>query len=191
MNFATVIRSMKTCGQSETLTVLEHGYMVKNYLFDLIEHLETGSPLRYEWKLPNWVLENKERFLASLPSKLTLKRTTIMHDCGKPYCIVFDDEGKRHFPNHAQVSYNVFKQLYDDGIAAELILHDMDIHLLKADGVEEFSKNKYALVHLIIGLSEIHANASMFGGIHSTSFKIKYKSIDSRGKALLAKLAHG
>lgn len=45
-----------------------------------------------------------------------------------------------------------------------------------------------AISLLITGLSEIHANASMFGGIESTSFKIKYKQIDSRGKAILKQL---
>ena len=41
---------------------------------------------------------------------------------------------------------------------------------------------------LITGLSEIHANANMFGGIESTSFKIKYKQINSRGKQILKHL---
>lgn len=108
-----------------------------------------------------------------------------MHDCGKPLCLTIDDEGKRHFPNHAKISYDVFKSLFEDEIAADLILHDMDIHLLKADGIEEFSKNPNCLTHLIIGLAELHSNANMFGGIDSTSFKIKYKCLDSRGKQIL------
>jgi hypothetical protein len=107
-----------------------------------------------------------------------------MHDCGKPFCLTIDEEGRKHFPNHAQISYDVFKSLFEDGLAAELILHDMDIHLLKADGVEEFAKRPNALTHLLIGLSELHSNARMFGGIDSTSFKIKYKALDSRGKQI-------
>lgn len=43
-----------------------------------------------------------------------------------------------------------------------------------------------AKTNLIAGLSEIHANASMFGGIDSTSFKIKWKQISKRGKKILA-----
>jgi len=31
----------------------------------------------------------------------------------------------------------------------------------------------------------VHANASMFGGIESTSFKIKFKQISKRGKQIL------
>jgi hypothetical protein len=176
---------MKTCGQTETQSVLEHGISVKNYLFDLIDHLESEKPLKYEWRIPQWLIDNKELILGSLPSRKTLKLATIMHDCGKPFCIQFDDEGRRHFPNHAQKSHDIFVQLYEDKIAAHLILHDMDIHLLKADGVEEFAKSPYALTHLLIGLAEIHSNARMFGGIDSTSFKIKYKSLDSRAKQII------
>ena len=61
----------------------------------------------------------------------------------------------------------------------------MDIHLLKSDGVESFSKHPYALTLLIVGLSEIHSNSQMFGGIGSTSFKIKLKSITQRGKQII------
>jgi hypothetical protein len=61
----------------------------------------------------------------------------------------------------------------------------MDIHLLKAGGVEEFAKKPHALTLLLTGLAEVHSNANMFGGIESTSFKIKYKSICQRGKQIL------
>lgn len=108
-----------------------------------------------------------------------------MHDCGKPFCLEIDETGRRHFPNHAQISYDVFTRFYNDPVAAELILHDMDIHMLKAEGVDEFLKNPNALTHLLIGLSELHSNARMFGGIESTSFKIKYKSICQRGKQII------
>jgi hypothetical protein len=176
---------MKNCGQTETQSVLEHGFSVKRYLFDLLDHLEKETPLKYEWNIPNWVMENRDFILQSLPSRSTLKLATIMHDCGKPFCLIVDSEGKRHFPNHAQISHDVFVNHYDDRIAADLILHDMDIHLLKADGVEEFAKTENAITHLIIGLAEIHSNAKMFGGIDSTSFKIKHKCLTQRGKQIL------
>src|SRR3546814_20997329 len=54
----------------------------------------------------------------------------------------------------------------------DLIGMDMDVHLLKGDDVESFSKRPQARALLITALSEVHANASMFGGIESTSFKI-------------------
>jgi len=62
---------------------------------------------------------------------------------------------------------------------------DMDIHLLKADGIAEFAARPEAISLLLTGLAEIHANAAMFGGIESTSFKIKFKQISKRGKQII------
>lgn len=179
---------MKNCEQTKGQSVLQHGISVKNYFFDLINHLKHGTPLRYEWRLPDWVYENKDLLLSSLPNDRTLKLYTILHDCGKPYSRVIDSDGKVHFPNHAEASYQTFKNLYDDPIAAFLIRSDMDIHTLKSEGVEEFSKNPYALTLLLSGLAEIHSNAQMFGGIDSTSFKIKWKCINQRGKQIINQL---
>ena len=176
---------MKNCEQTKGMSVLTHGISVKNYLFDLINHLETNAPLQYDWVMPDWIYENRELILSNLPSEQTLKRYAILHDCGKPFCRQVDESGKVHFPEHAEVSYQIFKDLYDDPIAAFLIKHDMDIHLLKADDVQGFSQNPYALTLLLTGLAEIHSNAQMFGGYNSTSFKIKWKSINKRGKQII------
>lgn len=177
--------AMANCEQSQGQSVLQHGESVHNYTVDLINHLRSGTPLQFEWRLPEWLIQNKELILNSLPTDETLKRYTIFHDIGKPYCLEIDDEGKRHFPNHAEVSFQIFNQVFDDPIAADLIRHDMDIHLLKADGTEEFAKSPNALTHLLIGLAEIHSNAQMFGGIESTSFKIKWKCLNQRGKQII------
>lgn len=176
---------MKSCPQTDSQSVLQHGISVKNHMMDLLDHLEKGSPLKYGWKLPEWVYEEKDFILKHLVERRTLKLYTIMHDCGKPLCLEIDQDGRRHFPNHAQISYQTFIKFYEDPIAAELILHDMDIHTLKAEGVENFSKNSYSITLLMAGLAEIHSNAKMFGGIESTSFKIKWKCISQRGKQII------
>lgn len=176
---------MRSCEQTKGLSILEHGESVRDYLFDLINHLKYGTPLQYEWKLPEWVHTHKNLILSSLPDNITLELYTVYHDSGKPYCLEIDSEGKRHFPNHAQISYEVFKEIFDNPVAADLILHDMDIHTLKSEGVEEFSKNTHALTLLLTGLAEIHSNASMFGGMDSTSFKIKWKCISKRGNQII------
>jgi hypothetical protein len=175
---------MKNCEQTKGQSVLQHGISVRDYLFDLINHLRSGTTLKYDWRLPDWVFENKDLLLSSLPDDETLELYTKFHDCGKPFCLTIDDEGKRHFPNHAQISHNIFKQVFENPVAAELILHDMSIHLTKSDDVEDFCKIPHFLTLLITGLSEIHSNCSMFGGISSTSFKIKHKSITQRGKQI-------
>lgn len=176
---------MSACEQTKGMSVLQHGESVRDYLFDLINHLRSGAPLKYDWKLPYWVLENKDLLLSSLPDDETLELYTKFHDCGKPFCLTIDDEGKRHFPNHAKVSYDIFKAVFDNPVAAEFILHDMDIHMLKSDGVKEFAKNPYALTLLLTGLAEIHSNCQIFGGPESTSFKIKFKYISQRGKQII------
>lgn len=178
---------MKSCEQSENQSVLDHGLSVKNYLFDLLNHLRKDSPLKYKWNIPDFIYENKEFILSQLPDDRTLKLYTVLHDCGKPFCLTIDDDGKRHFPNHADVSFNIFNQLYDNPIAADLIKHDMDIHTLKSAGVEEFCKNPYHITSLLVGLCELHSNAELFGGLDSTSYKIKLKSFTQRGKQIFKK----
>ena len=176
---------MQSCEQSKGFSTLEHGKSVKNYLFDLINHLRNNELLKYEWKIPEWVIENKEFILTNLVDDKTLGLYTEYHDCGKWACLEVDSEGKRHFPNHAEVSYKIFTQLFKNKIAADLVRHDMDIHTLKSEGVEEFCKNPLAITLLLSGLAEIHSNAPIFGGLNSTSFKIKLKSITQRGKQIL------
>lgn len=175
---------MKNCEQTKGMSVLEHGFSVKNHLFDVINYLRDGTPLKYQWVLPDWVLENKDIILSSLPDDNTLRLYTIFHDCGKSYCVSIDDNGKRHFPDHANVSADIFSKVFNNKQVEDLIRQDMDIHLLKSDDVEEFCKNPNAITLLLTGLSEIHSNCQMFGGIESISFKIKWKSINQRGKQI-------
>lgn len=179
---------MYECEQSKGQSVLEHGFSVKNYLFDIIKHLRDGTELKYKWIIPDWVYQNKDMILSSLPDDKTLKLYTVFHDAGKPFCLTMDSNGKRHFPNHANVSYEYFSKIFDNKIASELIRHDMDIHNLRSDGVENFYKNKYALTLLLTGLAEIHSNSTLFGGFESTSFKIKFKSISKNGNRIINKL---
>ena len=174
---------MRNCEQTKGMSVLEHGESVRDYLFDIINHLRTGDPLKFEWVLPEWI--HDKSILSDLPDDETLELYTVFHDCGKPFCLEIDEDGRRHFPNHAEVSYQTFKHLFDNENAAELIRRDMDIHLLKSDGVEEFCKKPHATTLLLVGLAEIHSNCKMFGGVDSTSFKIKWKSINQRGKQII------
>lgn len=179
-----LIEKMKSCEQMKGQSVLQHGESVKDHLFDIINHLRNDDPLKYEWRLPEWVYDNKNQIISSLPDDETLTIYTTFHDCGKPFCITTDEMGRKHFPDHAKVSHQIFNKVFDDDVAAHLILHDMDIHLLKSKDVEEFSKLPYCITLLLTGLAEIHSNCKMFGGFESTSFKIKFKSINQRGKQL-------
>lgn len=184
-----LIKDMKACEQTKGMNVLQHGEMVRDYYHDLYFHLYEDTDLCFEWRLPDWVIENKQYILDHLVHDYAMQEYLIMHDCGKPYCRTVDEEGKQHFLDHANVSYEVYKELYPTKLlVAELIKKDMNIHCLKSENLVEFSKDPLAISLLIAGLCEIHANASMFGGIDSTSFKIKWKHINKRGRQIFENL---
>jgi len=180
---------MKNCDQSKGQTIYDHGVSVKNHLFDLLDHLRDDKKLKYDWKLPQWVYDNKDFILSNILSDDILETYTLYHDCGKPYCIETDSEGRRHFPNHSEVSYKVFKDVFGESDTnediAQLIRRDMDFHLLKAKDLEEFSNSKYSISLILSALAEIHSNAKMFGGMDSISFKIKWKHTNKKGRQVI------
>lgn len=187
-----LILDMRKTPQTDTQSVWDHGVAVSQKYKELLAHLREGTPLSSEWRLPDWIEDNKEFILDNLLPDDVMRQYHIYHDCGKPYCIKYDDEGRKHFPNHAEVSYETYLDVFgskgNHQTVADLIRHDMDVHVMKAADVESFCKemgSRKAVSLLITALCEIHANAEMFGGINSTSFKIKYKQINKRGKAII------
>ena len=174
---------MQNCFQFKTQSVYEHGQSVRSYYKDLIDHLQMATPLDKQWKLPDWIYDARIP-INLLPDDILLQYQ-VYHDCGKPYCRTVDELGKHHFPNHAQVSGDVWRRIGGDEQVARLIEMDMHVHLLKPDDMAAFSRNKEAVSLLLTGLSELHSNCQMFGGIESVSFKIKWKQINKNGKRLL------
>jgi hypothetical protein len=178
---------MQNCPQTDTQSVYEHGVSVRDHIFQLIDFLETGE-IQGEWKLPSWMHEHRQDLLKSLLSRETIAEYALFHDCGKPYCLTIDENGKRHFPNHAEVSYQTWLSVSDNQQVAKLIKMDMKIHTIKANEIDEFIQHPEAITLLIAGLAEVHSNAKMFGGMESDSFKIKWGQINKRGKAICQKL---
>lgn len=173
---------MTACSQSSTQNVLQHGYAV---------HLEYERIINQIKKkdfacLPEWISVYVAEILTELErfNPQQIEDYHIYHDCGKPFCRTLDQEGKQHFPNHANVSSTIYYTLTKDKIVSSWIQHDMDIHLLSSSDIPEFCKLEGAVVLLLTGLSELFANANLFGGTDSTSFKIKYKHLNRRGKAI-------
>lgn len=201
---------MDSCFQFRTQSVLEHGKSVWSYADRLLsflekeekeEELSTSSFLMNDWKLPTWLLLYRKQLLENVYSKDVLQTYLIYHDCGKPFCRQVDEAGRQHFPNHAEVSYNAWSFLLsrnpelntpNNKIVAELIRHDMDVHLLKSDRVPAFCElgKQMAASLLIAGLAELHSNAQMFGGLNSDSFRIKWKNLEKRGKQVCSLLFH-
>lgn len=184
MSREQLLRDMKNCPQTDFQSVYDHGLSVKDYTFQLIEFLENDNFLNL--KLPNWFSLYRSEILSSLYSRDIIEEYTIFHDCSKPYCLIYDSEGKRHFPNHAELSFQKWLEVGGNPQVANLMKMDMKIHLLKAAEVDDFIKNPEAITLLIVGLAEVYANA--FGNYDSLSFKIKYKQIEKRGKTICQKL---
>lgn len=182
-----VVTDMTNCEQTKGQSVLEHGQAVHQCLQVLLRGLRSDSPgesLR-DFRLPRGLYDKRGLLLERVFDDYTLEKYTIFHDCGKPYCLRTDEEGKRHFLNHAEVSYKTWmRKCGGDEQVGRLIRMDMDIHCLKAKDVPEFAARPEAATLLLTGIAEIHANAKMFGGMDSDSFKMKFKQLDRRCRAI-------
>jgi len=177
---------MRQCYQSAGQDMLQHGEAVATEFERLYAHIANGAPVPDGWRLPTWLTpEAGELLVRNLPSLETLALYHRYHDCGKPRCRTVDDMGRQHFPNHAEVSRQVWLEAGGSVEVGTLIGMDMAVHTLKAEDVPDFAKEPEAAALLLTGLAEIHANAAMFGGTDSTSFKIKLKHLERRGKQIV------
>jgi hypothetical protein len=172
---------MLTCYQFKDMNVLQHGQDVNRWYNDLI------GAQSLDWRKPEW-LDKALAATANIDPEI-IRLYQIYHDCGKPFCRIVDEDGKQHFPNHAEVSYQTWLK-HSDGSdmslhIARLIRKDMDCHTAKGEeSIKAFIEDKDAHILLLTGLCELHSNAQMFGGIESTSFKIKFKQLDKIGRKL-------
>ena len=194
IDLSTLIKDMIHCKQTENQSIYQHGLSVQSYfnrLKTILQNNEQDSALN----LPDWFFQYRNEILRNLHPQEITDLYTLYHDCGKPYCLEIDSQGRRHFPNHAQVSYETFlgisPLLIEDKeqahIIANLIRDDMVLHTSTAEEIKHHLNTwpkKDAMTLLIAALAEIHSNAELFGGIESTSFKIKFKKINKRGKQI-------
>ena len=178
---------MRNCEQTKGMSVLEHGESVWKYYQDLISYMQTGNS-DLEWRFPDWINDYKEQLLENQHDLETVEEYTVFHDCGKPFCREVDEDGRVHFPNHAEVSKQTYLDHTDNETVANLIGWDMAYHVFNAAQIEEHCKDvwdvKDVFTLLLVALSEVHSNASMFGGIESVSFKSKWKRLNRRGRAV-------
>lgn len=173
---------MASCQQSQHQSILQHGEAVSSKFKDLIHGRTEG------FKLPTWFIEHSEFLKSRLPSLELLETYHIYHDCGKPYCRTVDEDGRQHFPDHARVSAAIWRSLGGDPLIARFIEHDMDMHLMKPADAASYPNLDLAPTLLLTALAELHANADMFGGIESTSFKIKWKCLSKIGNTITQRL---
>lgn len=171
---------MKGCEQAPNLNMLQHGQSVHFQYKKLLSLLEAHD-IKYAE-----LAHVFEKYQHSLPPPSVLERYHVYHDCGKGLCLEIGEDGKRRFPNHAEISAEQFKRIFpDDLFTAQLIRMDMDFHTLKGDDLNRLCKSPFAPILYLTAWAEIHANAEMFGGMESDSFKIKAKRLIQAGKKLL------
>ena len=182
---------MRSCEQTSGQTIYEHGLSVWSHLEELLDFLD-GKPLdESRWRVPSWLPENRQLLRSLAPSRALLREYAIFHDCGKPRCRTVDPEGRAHFPDHAEVSYRAWLEAGGDLDAAFLIRNDMVTHAASSEDYEAFlagTEPRFVATLLLSALAEVHSNAAMFGGISSTSFKIKWKKLDKRGRRAIEKI---
>lgn len=175
---------MQAGHQTKGISFWDHGALVAARFRDLMSESPTMT-----WRLPAWFELNADWIRKGLQPQFDRIQTyQLWHDCGKPYCREEDADDKIHYPNHANVSADIWLSLGGDALIGELIRRDMDCHTLRTAQAEEFSRSPHALILLTTALCELHANASMFGGLESESFKIKFKRLDKCGNIIIKNL---
>ena len=170
---------MKTGFQTKGISYWDHGALVAARFRDLMN----PNP-NMTWRLPNWFVDNADMIRRKLaPDFEYIITYQQWHDLSKPFCRVIDNEGRIHYPNHASLAGELWCAAGGSAKIGRLISHDMDMHLLKPSQVENYQHVDISVCLLTTALCEVHANAGMFGGMQSDSFKIKIKHLDRLGSA--------
>lgn len=156
---------------------MRHGEMVWEEFKKLIDTKFIGTFLE----------QYSDKILNLLYDENIIKEYCIYHDIGKPKSLIIDEDGKKHYPNHANISSNLYKKYNQNNpdveIISRLIKHDMDIHTLSFEEIIKNTNTESELVSLlVVSLAETHANRLMFG---EQSFKIKIKKLQQKGKEIL------
>lgn len=170
---------MTKCEQAPGLNMLQHGLSVHEHYKALLQELTSDN------------VECKElralyaKYKSKLPPAEVLERYHVYHDCGKHLCLTIDC-GKRHFPNHAEISSKQYAAIFpEDGFTKQLIAMDMDFHHMRGDDLLRTCHSPFAPILYFTAWAEINANAEMFGGRDSESYKIKRSRLIQAGKKLL------
>ena len=184
-NIKDLHKIMLSCEQSLGVSVFKHGQLVVDAYSQILKIKNKEAPVPHGWRIPDWLYDSH---IHPFDFDTIMLPYLLWHDCGKPFCLTVDESGKRHFPGHADKSAEIWRRVssneYTEQIAT-LMSMDMDAHVLKADGVTEFSSRLEAPSLLMSALAETHANAVMFGGLDSDSFKIKTSNLNKRGRQIL------
>lgn len=183
-NMSQLKTRMEIGFQTSGISFWRHGEMVAERCMDLMQ-----PERKMEWMLPEWFTDNEEWIKRAISKRMTvILEYQLWHDCGKPFCREEDLEGKVHYSRHAQVSERAYRKAGGSVEIAALIGKDMLCHTSRTSDAEALAKDPDIVPLLVTALCETHANAGMFGGLDSDSFKIKWKRLNSLGKAIMREL---
>lgn len=176
---------MRACMQFRTQDVLEHGDAVlAKYKTLMAAAVEGNFPAG--WRQPKWWTPYLARHLAlGQPGENVMANYLRYHDCGKPLCRIEDEEGRAHFPEHAAHSAETWAGIGGHPDEVWLMANDMLLHCGTAQECEALVGHRLAPALMFAALAELHANAEMFGGPETTSFKAKAKHLERRSAQLL------
>jgi hypothetical protein len=176
---------MRACMQFRTQSTLDHGDAVLAMYRTLLSHARKCQ-LPEGWRQPKWWSpETAQQLAAAQPPEHLMANYLRYHDCGKPFCRIEDEEGRQHFPKHAAISAQLWAKLSGHSDEVWLMANDMLLHTGTAEACEGIRGHCLAPALMFAALSEIHANAEMFGGTETNSFKAKAKHIERRTAQLL------
>jgi len=136
-------------------------------------------------------LENyADRLIELQYSDDIIREYTTYHDIGKPVALVIGEDGKKHYPDHSNISANLYTEHNKDNpnceIISNLIRNDMLFHVNTGYEILQQVNNPNDLATLLCAsLAELYANKPMFG---EESFKIKYKKLAKKAKLILGYL---
>ena len=177
-----LLQKMIKVNQFTNLNILEHGLSVRQQYTNIIKDLNSSNFDEYDF--PDKLIDNWSWIKDNLLSDKIMSPYQIYHDCGKPFCLQIDEQGKQHFPNHAEVSHKVFTKYFKDIKHKEkiafLIKNDMIFHSGSAEEINNFiasTDNKTLWSLWLTSLAELYANKKMFDENNQLSFKIKYKKL--------------
>jgi hypothetical protein len=176
--------AMRLTPHGNASNTLEHGIDCAKRYRALLDDIAAD---RQDPSWPQWLGDNAQALAEQQIDLETTLSYLTHHDCGKPGTMTIDEAGRLHFPGHAQASALTWARAGGSSIECELMAKDMVLHTASAEEAGAFATDPLAMTLLLCAHVEIESNAlSVFGGIDSTSHKIKKKALARRARAILA-----
>lgn len=188
---------MRNCFQFANISMIDHGQMVSDAYKKLKKALNEAMEDNTDYLEQIGFNQDKawlDILLKHQYDEQLMHHYHFYHDCGKPFCREIDENNRQHFPDHANISMQIYDEHFQCKEASKMIEADMNFHSMNAQQMQQWldcnQNEKHFLASLYLSAwAEILANSTMFGGMDSEGFKIKRKKLMAHGKKLYACLS--